>query len=473
MMEDKKEHPLLTRFPDDADWEEFDNLSLLRQCLVRGIPSEEISRDNKILLLQNFSKKHVTEIRKIPWRRSPSRFTREEKSLRLNKATYQIAKAKNTSNANKTVFWTEFTLSDEKGSTCVVAFKEVPSCTCPSQPTLLPAATTEVAAVTATTTTTTITPGVPTPKANIVHQYIERKEKDDHGVSSSSSFNKQADRDTRVTDNSGVNQRPSHTSQSSSLLSSSSSNIPTLSQSNTNEQELLISSHSQQTSTSKDILPQLKSPTPASAVSLQRSTSAPPTSNSEPMRLELKQHKAQERAEKSPRGVSQDCNPAPAKSLSSVPSAHYPNSNASAPRANTPEQAGPTPVLSADGVDSRNAAATTAAFTAQTATPVSPDDIPGNVGCSSPASVTDADVHRRKVARLVRKCRHLERKSARIGKHVKRGMDKIDREYKLELMMLKEKRKIKYIRIEKKWEHDLKGLKHQREKLEEKLKDLD
>lgn len=137
MMEATKEHPLLTKFPDDADWEEFDNLSLLRQCLARGIPSEEISRDNKILLLQNFSKKHVTEIRKIPWRRSPSRFTREEKSLRMNKSTYQIAQAKHTSNANKTVFGIEFNLSDEEGLTYVVAFKEIPSCTCPSQATLV------------------------------------------------------------------------------------------------------------------------------------------------------------------------------------------------------------------------------------------------------------------------------------------------------------------------------------------------
>lgn len=179
------------------------------------------------------------------------------------------------------------------------------------------------------------------------------------------------------------------------------------------------------------------------------------------MPLELKQHKAQKRVENLPPSVSQECNPALAKSLSSVPSAHYPNSNASDPRANTSEQAGPTPVLSVDGVDAHNSAATTAAVAAQTAPPVSSDDIPGDLSCSSPVINTDADVLKRQAARLVRKCRHLERKSARIEKHVKRGMDKIDREYKLELMRLKEKRKNKYMRIEKKLEHDLKGLKHQ------------
>ncbi|KAK3485974.1 uncharacterized protein B0T23DRAFT_408050 [Neurospora hispaniola] len=461
MTEDTKEHPLLTRFPDDADWEEFDNLSLLRQCLIRDIPSEEISRDNKIRLLQNFSKKHVTEIRKIPWRRSPSRVTREEKSLRLNKLPYQVAQVKDRSSLDRTVLWKDFTLRDEKKVTCVVAFKEIPSCTCPSQPTLVPAAA---------TTTATIALEVPTPTANIVQQSIERKEKDDHGVGSSSSSKKQADRNTQVNDKPEVSQRPS---QSPSLLSSSSSNLPTPSQSTTNEQELLIPPHTQQASTSKDILPQLKGPNPAAAVSLQRSTSAPPTSNSEPMRLELKQHEAQEQAQKSPQSVSQDCNPASAKFLSSVPSIHHPNSNASAPHANTPEQAGPTPVLSANGVDAHNSAATTAAVTAQTAPPVSTDDIPGDLGCSSPVSNPDTDVLKKQAARLVRKCRHLERKSARIEKHLKRGMDKIDREYKIELMKLKEKRKIKYMRIEKKWEHDMKALKHQREKLEEKLKDLD
>ncbi|EGO59805.1 hypothetical protein NEUTE1DRAFT_99957 [Neurospora tetrasperma FGSC 2508] len=475
-MGDMKEHPLLTRFPDDAKWALFGDSTLHGQCSVRNIPNDEASRSDMIRLLQKYQQKHVTEVRKIPWCRSPEFATGSEKREHLAMySTYLIVRVKDKSCSDGTVFRKDFSLLDKEGSIYVVAFKEIPTCTCSSQSkNHIPAVTMARPLVTGATTTATIASAPPAPTTNLVHKSIERKDKDDHDMKSSNPSKEKDGRDTQVENNPTLNEGTSQFVQPPATFYSLSSKFPTSSRSALSQQELLPSASPQQLSqASKDGNPQAKDSISIPAVHPQRSMSVPLTSNPSPMQMELKQHKAQERAEKSLRGVSQDFSSALVKSLSSVPSVYHPNSNASAPRAPTPEQAGLTPVLPADGVDAHNSAATTAAVTAQTAPPVSPDDISGDLGCSSPVSNKDADVLKRQAARLVRKCRHLERKSARIEKHLKRGMDKIDREYKLELMMLKEKRKIKYMKIEKKWEHDMKGLKHQREKFEEKLKDLD
>ncbi|CCC14493.1 hypothetical protein SMACR_09336 [Sordaria macrospora] len=173
----------------------------------------------------------------------------------------------------------------------------------------------------------------------------------------------------------------------------------------------------------KDITSQLSASIFLPVVPPQRSTSAPPVSNQEPLRLELKQQKEHERVGALLRGVSQDFSQTLAEPMSSVPLAQCPVPTTSTARARTGEQAGQAPFLSTAGVDSPSCAAITAAVTAQAATSVSPGGIAGVVDGALP-------------------CRRLEKESARIGNHVKRGMKSIDKEYKLELKLLKENARI-------------------------------
>lgn len=313
----------------------------------------------------------------------------------------------------------------------------------------------------AATTTATITSALPTQTANVIQQPFERKENDDHSVESSSSPKNQDHRDAQVDGNPEINQSPSHgtivteedkmsedeldgegnaegeleqeqdediemgdTHPSPSL--SSSSDFPSPSQSAVKQQELLTLPHAQHPSqASKDALPRLMNLTPLPTVPLQRSASVSLTSNLEPMSLELKHQKEQERVEKLPRGVSLDFSPALANSWTSVALGGH--------------TSGQTPVLSAVGIDSQDSASATAAVTVQTATSASPGATPGVVDGPCPVNTT-ADVRQRKAAKLVRKCRRLEKEASYIGKRAKRRIKKIHKEYKRELKMLKEKR---------------------------------
>lgn len=127
----------MTRFPEDADWEQFDNLTLRRQCLVRNIPNDQTTRNYKIRVLQEYQKTHVTEIRQIPWCGKPHFPTWKEGSSRLGLFdTYQIAQVKDRSTSNGTGFRKDFTFCDKEGWTCIVAFQEIPTCTCRSQATV-------------------------------------------------------------------------------------------------------------------------------------------------------------------------------------------------------------------------------------------------------------------------------------------------------------------------------------------------
>ena len=103
---------------------------------------------------------------------------------------------------------------------------------------------------------------------------------------------------------------------------------------------------------SKDITSQLSASIFLPVVPPQRSTSAPPVSNQEPLRLELKQQKEHERVGALLRGVSQDFSQTLAEPMSSVPSAQCPVPTTSTARARTGEQAGQAPFLSTAGVDS-------------------------------------------------------------------------------------------------------------------------
>ncbi|KAJ4413654.1 hypothetical protein N0V85_003474 [Neurospora sp. IMI 360204] len=448
-----EEHPLVTRFPEDANWEYFNQSTLRKQCSERNIPNDETSWYDMIRLLQKYQKKHVTEVRKIPWR-SPDFGTHFEKSRSLSK-TFQVTQVKD--------------MNCGEAALKVRKLKQASRCwVCEDTAEWDIEKHREQNHIPAATTTATIAPAPPTPTTNLVQQSIKRKDKDNHGMGNSSPSKKQDNRDTQV-NNPEVNQRPIPSSTIVRIFLLLVIQLSTPSQSAVNQQELLPPPSPQQPSqASKDVAPQLKGST-SLAVPLQRSTSAPLTSNQEPMWHEVEQKKELERVGKPLRGVSQDCSPALAKSLSSVPSVQYPIPTASAARARSVGQAGQTLVLSAVGIESHNSAATAAPVSVQAATPVPPGGTPGVVGCPSPVSNMNADVHKRKTARLVRKCRRLEKESARIGKRVKRGIENIDREYKQELEMLKEKR----MRIEKKWERGLKGLKDKREKLEQKLKALD
>ncbi|KAK3947694.1 hypothetical protein QBC32DRAFT_374108 [Pseudoneurospora amorphoporcata] len=415
-------HPLEKRLPEDTDWQ-------------HDVQEDKATREEKIRLLQEYQKTHVTEIRKIPWRRSPSLSLFEGIRSRLDRATYQITQVKDMSSSDGTVFRKDFTLTSESGLTYVVAFKEIPTCTCRSRfTTQIPAATIAGHAITAATPTTT--------------RSIGCKGKDNHGVSSSPS-EKKDQRDAQANNDPKLSHRTFNPPHSSSSFPSSSSNVQSSCESAIDQQEILTH-------------PSLHKPSPAS-------TSDPPMSNQEPMRLELKEQKEQERVGDPLRGVSQDFSPALAKPLSSVTSVQYPIPTTSAARARIVRQAGETPVPSADAVDSHNSAAIPAAITAKAATPVLPGDIANGVDGALSVSNMDDDIHRRKEARLVQKCRRLEKESARIGKHVKRGMKNVDKEYKLELKLPKEKHEKKCMRIQKRWEKGLKKLTRKRERLEEEL----
>lgn len=132
-----EEHPLLTRFPEDADWEQFDNLSLRRQCLIRDIPNDQTTRDYKLRVLKEYQKTHVTEVRKFPWCREPKFLSWEEKHSRLGSSDYYyIVQVKDRSTSRGTDFSKDFTFCDAEGWTCIVAFQEIPTCTCRSQTTV-------------------------------------------------------------------------------------------------------------------------------------------------------------------------------------------------------------------------------------------------------------------------------------------------------------------------------------------------
>ena len=125
-------HPLMKRCPDDINWEELDTLELRRQCIVRNIPSDKTSREEKIRLLQEYQKAHVTEVRKIPWCRIEDMLPIAERRSRLGSPIYRIIRVedKTKSGSKVAVFRKDFTLCDKEGKTCVVAFKQIPTCTC-------------------------------------------------------------------------------------------------------------------------------------------------------------------------------------------------------------------------------------------------------------------------------------------------------------------------------------------------------
>ena len=92
------DYPLETRFPDDVDWTVFESgwcSRLQQQCKVRNIPVDDnTSFDDVVRLLQEYQKKHVpTEVRKIPWRRSPDERIGEGFESKEMGATFQIAQA--------------------------------------------------------------------------------------------------------------------------------------------------------------------------------------------------------------------------------------------------------------------------------------------------------------------------------------------------------------------------------------------
>ncbi|KAK1778508.1 hypothetical protein QBC45DRAFT_328150 [Copromyces sp. CBS 386.78] len=471
-------HPLEKRFPEDTDWQHnsFEDNKLHSQCVVRNLLNQEdkVSREEKIRLLQEYQKTHVTEIRKIPWRRSPSRSLIEGIRSRLERATYQITQVKDMSSSDGTVFRKDFTLTSESGLTDVVAFKEIPTCTCRSQfTTQIPAATVAGSAITAATTTATVAPAPPThlPPPGTASRSIECKDKDNCGVGSSSPSEKKDQRDAQANDDPKISHRTFNPPHSSSSFPSSPSNVQSSCESAIDQQEILTRPSLHKPSpASKDTIPQLRASVSLPVAPLQRSTSAPPMSNQEPMRLELKQEVEQHRVGNLQRGVSLDFSPALAKPLSTVTSVQYPIPTTSTARARIVRQAGQTPVPSADALDSHNSGAIPAAITAQAATPILPGDIANVVDGALPVSNMDDDIHRRKAAKLIQKCRRLEKESARIGKHVKRGMKNVDKEYKLELKLLKEKHEKKCMKIQKKWEKGLKKLTRKRERLEEELR---
>lgn len=238
--------------------------------------------------------------------------------------------------------------------------------------------------------------------------------------------------------------------------------------SNEPDQEELLTRQSphKPTQVSEGIAPQPSTFIPNPTIPLQRGTSAPPVST---MRLEVMERREKERVGGLPRGVSLDFSPAATNTLPSRPPSLSPFSTTPGTPTSGPGQAVETPTFSAPAVGARNPATSPAATTAQAATPNLPGGDTGVIGAPLPVNDMEADVHGRKASKLAQRCRRLEKESARLGKQVKRGMKKVDKEYKLELKLLKEKRRKKCMRIEEKWERELKRLKRKRERLEEEL----
>ncbi|KAK3491788.1 hypothetical protein B0T13DRAFT_518718 [Neurospora crassa] len=211
----------------------------------------------------------------------------------------------------------------------------------------------------------------------------------------------------------------------SSLSLSSSSGFPPHSQFAVDNRGLFTLPNAQYPShASKDVLPRRVNLTPLPIIPCQRSASVPITSNLEPMLLELKQQREQEKSEKQPRGISLDFNLASANSWTPVPSLGFTSLK---------------PPLGVN-IESQDSVSATAAVTAQTAISNPPDGSPSVVDSYSPVS-TAGNVPRRKAANLMRKIRRLEKETSYIGKRAKRSIKNIHRDYKRELKVLKRKRK--------------------------------